>query len=215
MIMAEVRARYGNAFTLRRPPIDKLLAYLARQSTDAARSFFSEYLDGAPRLSSLPVVMGDSRHLRQRLAVPLSALDLSARALNISLHALALTAFGAALAEHNKCNDVVSGLVLSGRTVLVDGIADMVAPCITTVPVRVRYSDQPLFTDVVAQVQGDMEPIMQFQHTPLRHIQRWVGTGEPLFNTLFNFVRKDSTHNGPSLWTQLESKAALDVNSSP
>lgn len=213
MITAEVRARYAGVFTLHRPPVDKLLAFLAHQSPEAARSFFSAYLDGAPHTVSLSIATGDSRHHRERLIMPLSALEHSARSFNTSVHALALTAFGVALAEHCRRSDVVTGLVMSGRTVLVDGIANMVAPCITTVPVRVRYSEQPRFSDVVAQIQGDMEPIMQFQHTPLRHIQRWVGTGEPLFNNLFNFVRKDLTVAGPSLWTQLESKAALDVRS--
>lgn len=212
MIMAEARERYAGTFSRQRPPIDKLLAFLARQSPEAARSFFSDYLDGAPRPTPLSVTSNDSRHQHQRLAVSLSALERRARSLNVSLHALALGAFGVALAEHYQHSDVVSGLVLSGRTILVDGITDIAAPCITTVPVRVRYNAQPLFSDVVAQVQEDMEPIMQFQHTPLRHIQRWVGTGEPLFNTLFNFVRKNSTITGQSLWTQSESKAALDVS---
>ncbi|KAL1693266.1 hypothetical protein GGG16DRAFT_123376 [Schizophyllum commune] len=108
-----------------RPSIVKLLQYLARQSSDSARAFFTEYLDDAPR--------------------------------NLA------------------SNDT---------------------------------------TDVVAQVQGDIELVMQHQHTPLRHIQRWLARGEPLFDALFNLVRqgspKESNAEEPELWGSLDSKAVLD-----
>lgn len=123
----------------RREPVDKLLNFLARQSPEAARSFFADYLQGAPRPPSLASATENSQHHRRRLTIPLSDLEHSARSVNTSLHALALSAFAVALAEHCNHSDIVLGLVLSGRTVLVDVIADMVAPCITAVPVRVRY----------------------------------------------------------------------------
>lgn len=215
MIMSEVRRRYAGTFNLQRPSIIKLLQYLARQSSDSARAFFTEYLDDAPRDLASNDTTAESRHHRLRLDTPLSVLEKNARALHASLHVLALSAFGTALAEYRERNDAVFGVVLSGRTVDVDEIADMLAPCITTVPMRVRYTEQPLFKDVVAQVQGDIEHVMQHQHTPLRHIQRWLARGEPLFDALFNLVRqgspKESNAEEPELWGSLDSKAVLDV----
>ncbi|KAL1728701.1 putative peptide synthetase [Schizophyllum commune] len=214
MIMSEVRRRYAGTFNLQRPSIVKLLQYLARQTSDSARAFFTEYLDDAPRNLASNDTTAESRHHRLRLDTPLSVLEKNARALHASLHVLALSAFGTALAEYRERNDAVFGVVLSGRTVDVDGIADMLAPCITTVPMRVRYTEQPLFNDVVAQVQGDIELVMQHQHTPLRHIQRWLARGEPLFDALFNLVRqgspKESNAEEPELWGSLDSKAVLD-----
>ncbi|KAL1744044.1 putative peptide synthetase [Schizophyllum fasciatum] len=216
MIMSEVRRRYAGTFHLKRPSVVKLLQYLSRQSSESARAFYTEYLHNAPRQLATTGAPGESKHHRIRLETSLSALEKKARTSNASLHALALSAFGTALAEYRKRNDAVFGVVLSGRTVDVDGIADMLAPCITTVPMRVRYTEEPLFRDVVAQVQGDMEHVMEHQHTPLRHIQRWLARPEPLFDALFNFVRQSSSKeldaDEPALWDSLEGKATLDYS---
>ncbi len=53
---------------------------------------------------------------------------------------------------------------------------------------------------------------MEYQHTPLRLIQRWLGSGEQLFDTLFNFNRVTSLSSSHNLWSVLESKAAIDVS---
>ncbi|KAK0209228.1 putative peptide synthetase [Desarmillaria ectypa] len=212
MLLSEIYERYLGRFTLQRPPISRLIGHLAHQSQESARSFYSDYLDNAPK-PAITHTYGnlESHHQRYVLDVPLSVLEQTVRALNISLHVLAVSAFGIALREHQKSNDSVFGVVLSGRTLLVDGVDNMLAPCITTVPVRVRAVDTQIFADIARQVQVDLSSVMEHQHTPLRLIQRWLGSGEQLFDTLFNFNRlttsPSSSHN---LWSVLESKAAID-----
>ncbi|KAK0434815.1 putative peptide synthetase [Armillaria borealis] len=212
MLLSEIYERYLGRFTLQRAPISHLISHLAHQSQELSRSFYSDYLDNAPK-PALTHTYGslESNHQRYVLDVPLSVLERTARALNISLHVLALSAFGIALGEYQKRNDSVFGVVLSGRTLLVDGVDNMLAPCITTVPVRVRAVDGQIFADIARQVQVDLSSVMEYQHTPLRLIQRWLGSGEQLFDTLFNFNRVttslSSSHN---LWSVLESKAAID-----
>ncbi|PBK63710.1 CoA-dependent acyltransferase [Armillaria solidipes] len=173
--------------------------HLAHQSQELSRSFYSDYLDNAPK-PALTHTYGslESNHQRYVLDVPL-------------LHVLALSAFGIALGEYQKRNDSIFGVVLSGRTLLVDGVDNMLAPCITTVPVRVRAVDGQIFADITRQVQVNLSSVMEYQHTPLHSIQRWLGSGEQLFDTLFNFNRVttslSSSHN---LWSVLKSKAAID-----
>ncbi|KAK0501009.1 putative peptide synthetase [Armillaria luteobubalina] len=212
MLLSEIYERYLGRFTLQRAPISHLISHLAHQSQELSRSFYSDYLGNAPK-PALTHTYGslESNHQRYVLDVPLSVLERTARALNISLHVLALSAFGIALGEYQKRNDSLFGVVLSGRTLLVDGVDNMLAPCITTVPVRVRAVDGQVFADIARQVQVDMSSVMEYQHTPLRLIQRWLGSGEQLFDTLFNFNRV-ATSLSPSnkLWSVLESKAAID-----
>ncbi|KAK0185195.1 putative peptide synthetase [Armillaria mellea] len=212
MLLSEISERYLGRFTLQRAPISHLISHLAHQSQELSRSFYSDYLDNAPKPALIHTYGSlESNHQRYVLDVPLSVLERTARALNISLHVLALSAFGIALGEYQKRNDSVFGVVLSGRTLLVDGVDNMLAPCITTVPVRVRAVDGQIFADIARQVQVDISSVMEYQHTPLRLIQRWLGSGEQLFDTLFNFNRVatslSSSHN---LWSVLESKAAID-----
>ncbi|KAG7451863.1 putative peptide synthetase [Guyanagaster necrorhizus] len=212
MLLSEIYERYLGCFTLQRAPISRLISHLAHQSQELARSFYSDYLDNAPKPAITHTYSSlESNHERHVLGVPLSVLEQTARALNISLHVLALSAFGIALGEHQKINDSVFGVVLSGRTLLVDGVDNMLAPCITTVPVRVRAVDVQIFADIARQVQVDLSSVMEHQHTPLRLIQRWLGSGEQLFDTLFNFSRSTlSPSPSHKLWSVLESKAAID-----
>ncbi|KAF9077098.1 hypothetical protein BDP27DRAFT_1414219 [Rhodocollybia butyracea] len=212
MLLSEVRERYLGSFRARRAPISRLLNYIARQSRDAAHAFFTDYLY---RISK-PILLSmddnpKSYHQTMNLHVPLSHLERISRSVNISFHSLALAAFGVAVGEYRKQTDNVIGVVLSGRSILVDDIDTLLAPCITTVPIRVRTGEYQLFSDVARRIHAEMTSVLEYQHIPLRLIQRWVGSSEPLFDTLFTFNR---TANGDSfsndLWSMVESKAALD-----
>ncbi|KAF9056962.1 hypothetical protein BDP27DRAFT_1372891 [Rhodocollybia butyracea] len=196
MLLSEVRERYLGSFRARRAPISRLLNYIARQSRDAAHAFFTDYLY---RISK-PILLSmddnpKSYHQTMNLHVPLSHLERISRSVNISFHSLALAAFGVA----------VIGVVLSGRSILVDDIDTLL------VPIRVRTGEYQLFSDVARRIHAEMTSVLEYQHIPLRLIQRWVGSSEPLFDTLFTFNR---TANGDSfsndLWSMVESKAALD-----
>lgn len=84
------------------------------------------------------------------------------------------------------------------------------APCITTVPLRVKAAENSVFSDLVVQVQTDFQAIMEHQHTPLRMIQRWTGVAD-LFDVLFNLTRRTGRKSNHTLWKQMDSKATLDV----
>ncbi|KAI5895830.1 uncharacterized protein SCHCODRAFT_02728937 [Schizophyllum commune H4-8] len=187
MITSEVRRRYAGTFDLQRPSIVKLLQYLARQSSDSARAFFTESLGDAPRNLASSDTTAESRYHRLRLDSPLSILEKSTRALHDGLHVLAVTAFETALADYRKRNDAVFGVVLSGRTVDVDGIADMLAPCITTA--LCSFTTQT-YTEMASQGRAALSCPLQSR-----------STGSP----------KESSAEKPELWGSLYSKAAPDT----
>lgn len=86
----------------------------------------------------------------------------------------------------------------------------MLAPCITTLPVRVKVSDKTRFADLAQQAQGDSAQVLEYQYTPLRHIQKWLNRPSALFNSLFAY-NKASTP-GEQLWEQLEESSRVDVS---
>ncbi|KIY67738.1 putative peptide synthetase [Cylindrobasidium torrendii FP15055 ss-10] len=206
MLLAEVRERYSNSFETVRPPPSRLLEYVYSQSQEAAQIFYTEYLQDIVPPQSVSLV-GNSLHHETKLGLTLADLERTSRIFKINTHMLLLTAFGVALGEMQAYTDVVVGVVLSGRGVLVDGIESMLAPCITTVPVRVQATETALFVDTAHRVQQETESVFEHQHTPLRLIQRWIGS--ELFNTLFSFSKSDVTPEH-RLWESVESKAVLD-----
>ncbi|KIK69417.1 hypothetical protein GYMLUDRAFT_152778 [Collybiopsis luxurians FD-317 M1] len=213
MLLTEVRDRYLGCFKIHRPPVSKLLNHLARQSQDSARAFFTEYLYNSPKTPTFSMNDGVNSHHHHtlNLDVPLSHLERISRSANISLHSLALAAFGVAVGEYRKRNDHIIGVVLSGRSVLIDDIDTMLAPCITTVPLRICSGGSHVFSDVAYRTHDAMTSVLEYQHTPLRLIQRWLGSSEALFDTLFTFNRISTGHSDSGdLWVSVESKAALD-----
>ncbi|KAF9033277.1 acetyl-CoA synthetase-like protein [Hymenopellis radicata] len=211
MLLSEVRDRYHQSFKTVRAPDTRLLDFLASQSRELAEAFFLEYLQDAPKPKSLLAgAVADPQRQQIVLGLPLSALEQASRVLNTSLHALLMTAYGVALGEHRGNTDSVFGVVLSGRTVLVDGVDSMLAPCITTVPIRVRVEEPQIFSDIASQTQLQTASVYEHQHTPLRIIQRWVGSAEPLFDTLFSYTKGRTVSPSHHLWSLLESQAALD-----
>ncbi|KAK4169038.1 hypothetical protein QBC43DRAFT_356593 [Cladorrhinum sp. PSN259] len=71
--------------------------------------------------------------------------------------------------------EVMFGSVLSGRSAPVAGILDMLAPLITTVPMRVQVGMDLKASDYLTAVQKQAFQAMPFEHTGLQHISRMVG----------------------------------------
>ena len=87
----------------------------------------------------------------------------------------------------------------------------MLAPCITTMPVRVAVSDASKFADMAQQAQSDSAQILEYQYTPLRLIQKWINRPTGLFDSLFAFARAGG-QNQENLWEQLEESSQIDVS---
>ncbi|CAK7231570.1 NRPS [Sporothrix bragantina] len=110
-------------------------------------------------------------------------------------------------------NGVSLGLVLSGRTMEdFDHAEGIVGPLFNTLPffVPASTSSKPAQTWASLAQACNSFGIMTlpFQQVPLRDIQKWCSSGQPLFDVLFSFqfgndedASKKSTQ---SLWTQAE-----------
>ncbi|KAF5381165.1 hypothetical protein D9757_009428 [Collybiopsis confluens] len=113
--------------------------------------------------------------------------------------------------KHDSFFQVI-GVVIFGRSALVEDIEAMLAPCITTIPLRVSVGEPRVFPGIAYRTHAEMSSAMEYQQTPLRLTQGWVGSSEPLFEAPFTFNRTSSSHSSSSLCTSVESKAILDVN---
>ncbi|KAF7585258.1 hypothetical protein BBP40_011545, partial [Aspergillus hancockii] len=83
------------------------------------------------------------------------------------------TAWSLLLSRYTTSDDVVFGHVLSGRTVQLRGVADMMGPTIATVPVRVRLDRTLTIGELMGGIQQqalDMAPFEQFGLQNIRRI---------------------------------------------
>lgn len=87
-------------------------------------------------------------------------------------------------------NDFCFGNVISGRTLAVESLERLVAPCFNTLPVRLRLHHDTTNIGVVQRLQRLNAEALNYQFSALRRIQaRWNKTGDKLFETLFILQR--------------------------
>lgn len=209
LLMEDIHLRYKSAELQRRPSPGSLVEYIASVDEQAAFKFWTKTLQDyrTPPLGISDKSSSNEAKICTRiLKSSLSSLESCASHLKVTLPTLTQTIFGIAMAKAISVNDLVFGLVLSGRSVPVAGIEKLLAPSISTVPQRIdlRKSDASIL-DVLSSVQKSSGQMIQFQHTSLRAIHKWVKADQPLFNSLFSYVKSGAQPSYKDLWKEVES----------
>ncbi|PWN90385.1 hypothetical protein FA10DRAFT_260230 [Acaromyces ingoldii] len=125
-----------------------------------------------------------------------------ARAGRVTLQVLCLSAFANVFARYvgagqgDEAEDFTFGLVLSGRTSLVENVDKVQGPCVNTVPFCVRAGGE--------SIQQTYAAVVGHQHVSLPSIMRELGHRQQLFNTLFSY-------NPPSPTLQLLHEVSSDL----
>ncbi|KAI9162666.1 Nonribosomal peptide synthetase [Paramyrothecium foliicola] len=76
------------------------------------------------------------------------------------------------LGQYLGTNDVVFGATLSGRNAPVAEITELIAPTITTVPVRVQFDQEAKVSSYLKNIQSQAIEMIPFEHTGLEEIKR-------------------------------------------
>lgn len=110
-----------------------------------------------------------------------------------------------------ESDDVVYGETLSGRNVPVSGVEDMLAPCFTTVPIRVRLDQHQSIRQFLYNVQEHSSAIIPFQHRGLQSL-RCLGAEvhDSLdFNNLFE-IQEGGVSPAHDFLTEVQDKTLLE-----
>ncbi|KAJ4288777.1 hypothetical protein N0V88_007313 [Collariella sp. IMI 366227] len=135
--------------------------------------------------------------LEFELDIPLSDIRTRARELGVSLLALSQSAWATALSTLFQTGDISFGNVVNGRSLPIDGIDELVAPCFNTIPIRMDLSHSPRNLDLMKSFQSLNTELMQYQFTPLRltgtspkvtdeTAEQWTTTESAIRNVLVN-----------------------------
>ncbi|RAR05078.1 nonribosomal peptide synthetase 2 [Stemphylium lycopersici] len=110
-----------------------------------------------------------------------------ARELSINPQVYFQAATAYVLSLYNGATDVVLGNVTSGRTIPVDGIEDVVGPCIATLPFRINFGDARCVRDILYGTQQLNRESLRYSELPLREIAKAakIKPGLRLFEALF------------------------------
>jgi amino acid adenylation domain-containing protein len=206
MLMEDVTARYMGEQVPERGVPATFIEHIYGQDSDKAKQHWVDYLEGChPTVfREDPSAMEHPKSAHRKLVNKLSELEHRAASLQTTVPSLVQAIFALLLADTVGASDVTYGLVLSGRAVSVPGADSVLLPCITTIPGRLNTNGLDTVADVIGDVQKSTVRSLDFQHTSLRHIQRWLNLQSPLFDCLFSYIRAAQPPNH-NLWRELDS----------
>ncbi|WP_327232038.1 non-ribosomal peptide synthetase [Streptomyces murinus] len=173
--------------------------WLAGRDREASLAAWREALDGVDGATRLaPATVGTSVERPGRVTLDLGPdfserLRAFARDRGVTLTTVLQTAWGLLLGRLTGRDDVVFGCPVSGRPAEVDGVAGMIGQLGTTIPVRVRHTQDTTARELLAQVHTESVALADHHYVGLPGIQRIAGAGE-LFDTMLvmeNFPLSD------------------------
>jgi amino acid adenylation domain-containing protein len=108
------------------------------------------------------------------------------------------------------------GIVVSGRAIDFEGADKVIGPLFNTVPFHVKIESCTTSATLIAKCHDYNMKMQDFQHTPLKDIQKWSPSkpGQALFDTLFVFQRREAEDEdfADGVWTQSDSEQIADVS---
>ncbi|OTA03002.1 hypothetical protein A9Z42_0034380 [Trichoderma parareesei] len=107
--------------------------------------------------------------------------------------------------------DVCFGLVMSGRTLDIEGIDRLVAPCFNTIAVRKDASSASRNIDLAKSFQHLNSGVQRYQFTPLKMVQKLVTKeGRRLFDTLL-LLQSPLQDMDAQIWTLEDDEGEMDI----
>ncbi|MEL5954365.1 amino acid adenylation domain-containing protein [Streptomyces sp. CLV115] len=171
------------------PPLAEYFRWLAGRDREASLTAWRDALagvDGATRLAPASTGTAVERPGRETVALGgefSDRLRTFAREHGVTLTTVLQTAWGLLLGRLTGRRDVVFGCPVSGRPAEVDGVESMIGQLGTTIPVRVRHTQDATALDLMTQVHAESVVLAEHHHVGLPEIQRAAGIGE-LFDTM-------------------------------
>jgi hypothetical protein len=154
-------------------PFNHFIDFLTHTDIKASHSFWQNQLKGQP--ASFPQQPSSNYQPRpdqlQRYSIQVLPNDGS----DITQSTILRAAFAMLIARYSDSSDIVFGATLSGRDADVAGIAQMLGPTLTTVPVRVRLNHDQSIGDYLQTMQDQATEMIPFAHTGLQNIGRLDG----------------------------------------
>lgn len=139
----------------------------------------------------------------------LDSLEGRCREVGVTLQAAGQVAWARLLSAYTGEAEVVFGTVLSGRN-LSASAQHAVFPCLVTIPVPIRIEGSN--RQLLERTMQRSAALVKNQFTPLTQIQRWLGSNEPLFDTLFVYQKfAPSSDSSVTTLEVIDDETKIDV----
>ncbi|OIW25405.1 non-ribosomal peptide synthetase [Coniochaeta ligniaria NRRL 30616] len=223
----------GNAIELLLHEVEQLADGIALETPPAIEPFLRAMLADSPTSNDFwneqllnfgPVELPTSRspatekssttHDIYSAHINIKLSDISERTKNVgcSLLSVCQAAWTLVLTTILEVDDVCFGNVVSCRSVDVEGIEKLVAPCFNTVPIRASLSNIRRNIDLIKALSALSPQVIQHQFTSLRRIQSLAFPGEVkrLFDTLL-ILQQPARSLDHRIWSLERDDGEMDI----
>ncbi|PGH18000.1 hypothetical protein AJ80_04621 [Polytolypa hystricis UAMH7299] len=197
------------------PPFLEVLPFGPLHKVPGAESFWTQHLEDI-RPGVLPRIKEteDPTSISTSLEIQgLDGLETLRRRLCVTEQAVFLACWLQILKQQFGFTPTI-GVIVSGRAIDFNGVNDVIGPMFNTLPCSMASSKASSSYGLIQDCHAYYGYMLQFQHTPLRDIMKWMGwnSGVPLFESLFVFQRQDGRGSGSSekLWSPVPSYGEPD-----
>ncbi|PQE28760.1 hypothetical protein CJF32_00003978 [Rutstroemia sp. NJR-2017a WRK4] len=192
------------------------LKYMTTTDSNSSDQFWQECLRGyfpvsLESISETAISQQTGSRVQKLCAkVALSWIEKYTRKNNTTILSLFHAVWTKILSQLLSSTDVCFGNVVSGRTVPVDGVERLVAPCFNTIPTRVKDIHKLTYLETFRNLQSFNANSLAFQLTPLRRLQtKFSPDGSRLFDTLF-ILQQPPKDLDSSIWSIEDDVGAMD-----
>ncbi|THC87865.1 hypothetical protein EYZ11_012689 [Aspergillus tanneri] len=170
----------GEALPSAPVPVSRFIAYLARQDEKQKVAFWKNHFQGV-NWTSYPALPSAQHKVnpRDKLSCQLHVSLIPGAA---TMSTVLRAAWALLVTANTGAEEAVINVVLSGRMAAVDGITDLIAPTITSVPFRVSAWRQQTTRGFLSDVQEQATEMIPYEHTGLQNIRRMAPDLGPEFD---------------------------------
>lgn len=181
------------------PKYSRYIKWLQAQDKQLSHTFWQDYIQGFDQATALYARAKKTESYcygRYKLSFSVAhtaLLNHFSQGQAVTLNTLIQTAWGILLSRHNRTNDVLFGVTVSGRPAEVPQIENSLGLFINTIPVRIKIDKQTSLSTLLSQVQADALAAKAHHYTSLAEIQAKSSLKQGLINHVLVF------ENTPSL----------------
>ncbi|NBI30069.1 non-ribosomal peptide synthetase [Chengkuizengella marina] len=177
------------------PSYSNYIEWLDEQDYEEAKTFWEQYLSNYEMKATLPTshMNNDIKPYKQVNKVvkfsreTTQKLEKIAKDYHITLNTIFQTAWGILLSKYNHTNDVVFGMVTSGRPAEIKNVDKMIGLFINTIPIRIKVESKQSFSDLITHIHQDSILKQNVGFFPLAEIQSLSSLKQDLIDHLFAF----------------------------
>ncbi|KAE9371370.1 hypothetical protein N431DRAFT_410011 [Stipitochalara longipes BDJ] len=197
---------YGPSFTISLP-------YGPLAQVPGAREFWSSHLEKWS-YQPMPTISKSTEDIVATAIIPnMGSFDTLRKQLGVTPQAV-IQAVWLSVLQTLIPSSLTIGIVASGRAIDFEGADKIIGPLFNTIPFHIKLEPKLSCASLITKCHEFNMQMQDFQHTPLKDIQKWspAKPGQTLFDTLFVFQRPDGGDElfAKDIWTQVDSGQIAD-----